>query len=386
MGKLPISLINPATLQNMLRNVTLHLPPGYELIAGTRTDHIYLYYELATATLVGNAHGIKLLVNVPLKAASQHFALYKITVLPARTSGNNFVKYAVEFPYFGIDSSRRDYILFTEAQWRRCTTTSIALCPADVAIYSQQIVSCESSLFFQAADSNKLCRRNLLFNHRTPTLQRHGALWLYHLPEPRQVTLRCPSANGWTSHTETLSEAGIILNSSRCSITTSEFRTLPELSGEIQAGIDTTHIYVPESIPVVASHEISLIKEMSPEVKRLDEVTSKVMTPSQTFDMDSLFHIRQASLRQTNQTYWHVIATTSICAITILGILYLSLRTYVCNLIARCFPPSTVLEPSTSEQDPSPLPPEPRRRAYTPNNDESQRDVAFTSYTLQSTN
>jgi hypothetical protein len=156
-GKLPVSLINPATLQNMLRNISLHLPPGYELIAGTRADNIYLYYELTTVTLVGNAHGIKLIINVPLKTASQYFVLYKIIVLPVRTSGNNFVRYSVEFPYFSIDDSHRNYILFMEAHQRRCTTTSIVLCPADVAIYSQQIVTCEASLFFQNAISNKLC-------------------------------------------------------------------------------------------------------------------------------------------------------------------------------------------------------------------------------------
>jgi hypothetical protein len=97
------------------------------------------------------------------------------------------------------------------------------------------------------------------------------------------------------------------------------------------------------------------------------------MTPSQTFDMDSLFHIRLASTRQTNQTYWHLIATTSVCAVAVLGILYLSLHTYLCNMAARCFSSSAVPEPSTSEQDPSSLPPEPRRREYTPNNDDSQR-------------
>jgi hypothetical protein len=77
---------------------------------------------------------------------------------------------------------------------------------------------------------------------------------------------------------------------------------------------------------------------MSPgEVKELDEVKSKVMTPSQT-DMVSLFHIKQSAMLQTNQTYWHLIATTSVCAFVILGILYLSLRTYLCNLATRCFP------------------------------------------------
>jgi hypothetical protein len=125
---------------------------------------------------------------------------------------------------------------------------------------------------------------------------------------------------------------------------------------------------------------------MSPgKVKQLDEVKSEVMTPSQTFDMDSVFHIRQTIMRQTNQTYWYLIATC-VCAIAVLGILYLSLFTYLCNPVTRCFSSGTIPEPSTSEQTPPSLPPETRQREYTPNNDDSQRDVVFTSYSLQSTN
>jgi hypothetical protein len=89
-GKLPITLIHPVTLQNMLRNISLNLPPGYDLIAGITADNIYSCYELTTVTSIGNTHGINLIINVPLKTASQHFALYKIIVLLARTSGNNF--------------------------------------------------------------------------------------------------------------------------------------------------------------------------------------------------------------------------------------------------------------------------------------------------------
>jgi hypothetical protein len=45
-GELPIKLVNPTTLQNILRNTTLHLPEGHELIVGTRTDNVQIYYEL----------------------------------------------------------------------------------------------------------------------------------------------------------------------------------------------------------------------------------------------------------------------------------------------------------------------------------------------------
>ena len=162
-GKLPITLINPSTLQNILRNVTLHLPEGYQLVSGTRIDNMPLYYQLATVTIVGNAYGIKIIIHIPLKTANQHFNLYKIIVLPFRMFGNNFVKYSVEYQYFGIDNSHRNDILITEAHRNRCTTNSITLCPADVPIYSQQVETCESSLYYQLSTINKLCRRNLFF-------------------------------------------------------------------------------------------------------------------------------------------------------------------------------------------------------------------------------
>jgi len=42
-GKLPINVIDPTTLHNILRNVSLHLPENYELIAGNKLESIHLY-------------------------------------------------------------------------------------------------------------------------------------------------------------------------------------------------------------------------------------------------------------------------------------------------------------------------------------------------------
>lgn len=55
-SKLPVNFINPTNLHNSLRNASLHLPEGYELIVGTRTENIHLYYELVKVTIVENVH------------------------------------------------------------------------------------------------------------------------------------------------------------------------------------------------------------------------------------------------------------------------------------------------------------------------------------------
>jgi len=104
LGNLPIKLIDPMTLQKILRNVTLSLPNGYELIVGTKTGNIHLYYQIAKVSMITNAHHIKLIVNVPLKTFNQDFALYRLITLPERVSDDKFVQYSVEFSFFGLQN------------------------------------------------------------------------------------------------------------------------------------------------------------------------------------------------------------------------------------------------------------------------------------------
>ena len=144
-----------------------------------------------------------------------------------------------------------------------------------MAIYSVQIVTCESSIYFQTSTNNRLCWRKLLFDYRTPTLQQHGTIWLYHLPEPRQVTIRCLKNNTWTTRTELLHDAGLIFNAFQCSIATHEVRTLPKLQETAQSNLETSHIYIPDKINVVANSEISMLVQITPDaVAQLDEIRS----------------------------------------------------------------------------------------------------------------
>jgi len=157
-------------------------------------------------------------------------------------------------------------------------------------------------------------RRDVLYNYRNPIIQQHGKFWFYHFPERRPVTIRCPQANGWITDTASLAEVGQIFNASHCAIITNDIRTSQELQGEMQENIDNAKFYIPDQPSIVADHEFPFISETSPEeVARLDEVRSKVVVPSQNFDIDSHFHIRQTSSRQTQQTYWHLILFPLLC-------------------------------------------------------------------------
>ena len=113
-GSLSMKLISPSSLQSILRNITLHLPEGYELIAGTRTEDIHQYYKLLKVSIVANSRSLKLILHIPLKSADHSFTLYKIITWPERIPLDKFVQYAVHYPYLAIQFSQPSYIPFTE--------------------------------------------------------------------------------------------------------------------------------------------------------------------------------------------------------------------------------------------------------------------------------
>jgi hypothetical protein len=105
-----VSLLTPARLHNILRNVSLHLPEGYELLAETRAEKVHLYSDLVHVALVGDASCIKLILNIPLKTANRYVTLYKVIALPTGISDNNFAQFLPDFMHFGLDTIQRHYI------------------------------------------------------------------------------------------------------------------------------------------------------------------------------------------------------------------------------------------------------------------------------------
>ena len=234
-GSLSISLVNPTVLLNILKNVSLHLPSGYELIAGVRAENIHLYYELVKVSVAANPHCIKLVISVPLKSTDRHFTLYKVVTLPEQISSNRFVRYLIDYPYFGIHNNQLDYLLFTEEQYSHCTSGSIVICPIHTAIYNARTLSYASSLYFQNSNNYRLCKRELLLHQQTPLLQKHGAYWVYYFPEERSVTIHCSEPTRQltrtVSRTVSLHGPGLLHNVTSCHISSSELRSLPDLRG-----------------------------------------------------------------------------------------------------------------------------------------------------------
>ena len=97
----------------------------------------------------------------------------------------------LNFYFFAIDTVQHNYILFTEAELSYSTQSSITVYPANAAIYSTQMNTCDLSLYLHTTDNQNLCQRRLLLHHKSPILQRYESTWIYHLPESQHTLLRC---------------------------------------------------------------------------------------------------------------------------------------------------------------------------------------------------
>jgi hypothetical protein len=136
------------------------------------------------------------------------------------------------------------------------------------------------------------------------------------------------------TYKETLSGNDVITNTTRSSVLTTQMHTLPELHKTSETTLDTLHLYVPEIISIVTDHETQFLEKISAElIQQLNDVKSRVMASPRNLDIDSIVHVHHASLKQERQSDWHLIIITTVCTITIIGILWFSLRSCLCRKI-----------------------------------------------------
>lgn len=68
-GMILLDVISPHMLCEILKNVILCCPESHELVAGVRSNNMYLYYEITEAMMFVEVHIFKHILNVPLKVS-----------------------------------------------------------------------------------------------------------------------------------------------------------------------------------------------------------------------------------------------------------------------------------------------------------------------------
>ena len=123
--------------------------------------------------------------------------------------------------------------------------------------------------------------------------------------------------------------------------------------GNTQATVDPTKLYVPDQVAIVTNHELQALEEaIPPEVAQLDDVRSRVAMTRRIIDMNSLLTTSRITTRREQRSYWHLVALTILCVITILAFTMYSLRSYTHKMTLRCMTRQNTSSQNATETNP----------------------------------
>ena len=332
-----MNLGRPTVLHELLKNITVILPEGYELIVGLRPNNVYLYYEVIQATMLADVHSFKLVLHVPLKSVDRQYELYKMVVLPTRILDNAYAQFEIGKDYFGINLLQRSYLTLSEMDVLKCRGEDIKICPANQAVYSTEVNSCALSLFLQSTQTRELCKRTVVTRPASPKLERYGSMVLYYLVEPQRLHLQCQYNRSWQTYTMTLQGGGVLKNAGSCHLTLQGLQLYPTLSGETEFEAQVPELYIPTIPEVTSAQEMEVLRQMS----FLNETTLKQLTSSISShhieaDISTLFHLHTSSLQRTSKSNWIVVGLIMASAVLILFISYYFTRSYIRNIVKVC--------------------------------------------------
>jgi hypothetical protein len=351
--KIPVRLISPGTLLEITKNVSLTLPAGYQLVAGTSPASMPWYYELVKTTMVASTQGFLLVLSLPLTDSSKKFDLVKIHTFPYRLFNNTFVQYQVGREYLAVNLLQHTYFTMTERERQQCQGLSLKVCPVSRPVYSTQVENCALSLYFQRPSVRELCSRNVKNQQPPPILLRSGQVLLYHFAEPRRVFVRCPQQQDKSTTSWVLRDAGVINHAARCHVTTEGVQLYPLLDGESTFEGQAPMLFAPTLPEIVSQDEFHALRELS------EEATVSVQgkdfsVRSSEADVGTLLDIHSA---RSSSIKWQTPILLGVVGVMAVGFVYLTLHARLIKLCTfRAVPSNPDLSPSEAMEAPRAAP------------------------------
>jgi len=225
-------------LRNILKNVTSYLPDGYNLYVSLQQNNINLFYEFMDISVLADYHSVKLVMLIPLKTFERHFYLYKLITFPYKISNlDNYIQLTAEYDNLVLDDSNQRFFLWKEADIKKCRRKGVMICSADKPVYGRNVLTCESSLYFQRDEARTLRSRRILPQNLAPIFIRHSHAWIYSFSGKQLVNLKCRRSATWITSTWSLQGNGILHSASACHVTGQDFQLYPATEGHSESTI-----------------------------------------------------------------------------------------------------------------------------------------------------
>jgi hypothetical protein len=114
--------------------------------------------------------------------------------------------------------------------------------------------------------------------------------------------LRRPNRDNQPSRTLSLHGPGLIHSLPTCYITSTNLWKLPELTGSLQAKLETPSIYLPNVSAITDQETHQLENILQADTARIEVIALQLKERIHTFDIDSLFHVHKIT-QQEQQTH-----------------------------------------------------------------------------------
>jgi hypothetical protein len=160
LNKLPVNIISPVMLGNILRNIYLTLPEAYALAVDPAPQG---FYQNVQSSLITTLHEVLVVLAVPIKDVYRQYDLYKLYSLPREVANGTFVQYHLEREFLVIQRLHHTYELFSEEELSKCQGSQPKICAVTQPIYGPEIKSCVLRLYL-VSDHQKSLRTNC-FDH-----------------------------------------------------------------------------------------------------------------------------------------------------------------------------------------------------------------------------
>jgi len=335
-GKIPPSLIEFDTLQDILKNVTLSLPEGYELVMGTQFNNMPWYFKHVQAALMADLYNFVLVMYFPLITVDRKYVMFHAIAFPSRILNNTYASCKLDGANIAISTLRRTYLLLNDTEMGKCVGETIVVCPADKAVKDTRTASCALSLFFQRRNVREVCHRVITAKQPPAMLEPHGPLVLYYAPEPQIAHFRCHGTNGgWTTHNMLLDGAGTLSGGQSCHIIWGELQLYAEVRGNSQFEVPGPQIRIPPQLTVTSDSELEFLKKIS-ETNKVDELIATVTAHKMEVSVDDLLTLHQLELPHTDNTHWTMPLLLATSSILVAVVMYYCAYTYLGTLLKCC--------------------------------------------------
>jgi hypothetical protein len=316
-GKIPISLITFAKLHSILKNVTLALPAGYELVMGSHYSQLPWYHANVRAAMLADSHSFMLMISLPLTTEDRKFQVMRLLAFPKRISNGAYVKFQINDKYLAVNSFHQTYFTLTDYELSQCKGDNIKVCAANKPILSGDTKhnQCVFQLYLNSDEAAGVCSRLISAHPPSPMMQRHGAMVVYFMPEPLQIFLRCRDDQGWNTTSLILEGVGTLSKVQTCHITAGNMKLYAELSGKSKVRTQSPLIMSPGYQTLTSHSEVEALKKIAENpntYELLSTLSAHKMEPS----VDTLLSLH-TSLTHSHGLSWptivYISATVSIC-------------------------------------------------------------------------